>query len=91
FAAENTSLHGPFNVAAPGPVTMNELAKTIGAVLHRPSVMRVPAFALETAMGDEMAQTVLTGQRAVPTVLELAGFTFEYPELRAALENCLST
>lgn len=91
FAAENSSLHGPFNVVAPLPVTMNELAKTIAAVLHRPSALRVPAFALKAAMGDEMAETVLTGQRAVPAVLELTGFSFEYPELRAALENCLSS
>ncbi len=91
FAAENSSLHGPFNAVAPVPATMNELSKTIGTVLHRPSVMRVPAFALKTAMGDEMAEAVLTGQRAVPAVLELTGFSFAYPDLRAALENCLSS
>lgn len=92
FAAENKSIEGPFNVSAPTPVTMNELAKTIGAVLHRPSAFRVPAFVLKAAMGSEMAEVVLTGQRAVPKVLEQAGFTFEFPDLKSGLvDNLLAT
>ena len=87
FAAENTAINGPFNMTAPHPVTMNELAKTIGEVLHRPSALRVPAFALKAALGADRAEVLLTGQRVVPKVLEEAGFTFEFPELRAALEN----
>lgn len=87
FAAENTAINGPFNMTAPHPVTMNELAKTIGEVLHRPSALRVPGFALKAALGAGRAEVLLTGQRVVPKVLEEAGFTFEFPELRAALEN----
>ena len=91
FAAENKAITGPFNVTAPQPATMNEVAKTIGAVLHRPSVFRVPAFALRAAFGAEMADVLLTGPRAIPKALVEAGFTFQFPELRAALENCLSS
>ena len=89
FAAENKAIDGAFNITAPQPVTMNELAKTIGAVLHRPSAFRVPAFAMRAAMGAERAEVLLTGQRALPKVLEQNGFAFEFPELRAALENLL--
>jgi uncharacterized protein len=81
-------LVGPYNVTGPAPVTMNEMARTIGEVLHRPSAMRVPAFAARVAFG-ERAAIVLTGQRALPRRLEALGFTFEHPALRPALEDLL--
>ena len=46
FAIDHDDFSGPFNATAPTPVTMNELAKTLGEVLHRPSFMRAPEFAL---------------------------------------------
>ena len=89
YPVTNVELVGPYNVTAPTPATMNEMAKTIGEVLHRPSAMRVPEFATRLAFG-ERAEIVLTGQRVVPRRLEALGFTFEHPALRAALENLLA-
>jgi len=34
---------------------------------------------------------VLASQRVLPTVAKSAGFRFQYPELRPALENLLAT
>jgi hypothetical protein len=58
---------GPVNATAPAPATDAELAKAIGAVLHRPTVMAVPATALRLVLGREMAEElILGGQRVLP-------------------------
>lgn len=82
---------GAYNVVAPSPVTMNEFTDELGASLGRPSVMRVPAFAVKLAMGAEAAQAVLTGQRAQPKRLVDAGFAFVFPDLRSALVDLAGT
>lgn len=80
-------LSGVFNVASPEPVTMNRFADVLGASLKRPSVFRVPAFAVKMVMGSEAADAVLTGQRAVPKRLVDAGFDFVFPDLPSALAD----
>jgi uncharacterized protein (TIGR01777 family) len=75
---------GPVNLAARDPVTNAELTKTLGAVLHRPTVLFVPGFAARIALG-EFAGEVLGGQRAIPTKLTEAGFRFMHTDLANAL------
>ena len=90
FAVDDARLPpGPFNVVAPNPVRMNELARTLGRVLGRPSAMRVPALALRATLGKDRAEVVLSGQRVVPRRLEQAGFVFRHPTLEAALADVL--
>ncbi len=84
FAIDRDDFSGAFNATAPTPVTMNDLAKTLGEVLHRPSFMRAPEFALRLALGDS-ADVLLTGQRALPKKLLAAGFAFEHTSLKDAL------
>jgi uncharacterized protein (TIGR01777 family) len=88
FALDTDSFAGAFNLSAPKPVTMNALAHAIGGSLHRPSAMRVPAFAARAIIGPG-AEAVLTGQRVVPTRLERAGFTFAYEDVEIALRDLL--
>ncbi len=45
----------------------------------------VPAFALRLVLG-ELSAGILTGQRAVPRVLQEHGYRFQHPTLRSALE-----
>jgi len=83
-------LAGPVNATAPAPATDAELAKVIGTVLHRPTVMVVPAAALRLALGAEMAgELILGGQRVLPGVLTERGFTFAHPELHEAVRSVL--
>ena len=89
FLIENQSARGAINATAPNPVTMKEFCKTLGSVLHRPSWAPVPAFALRLLLG-EMAEMLLTGQRAVPAVAERLGYRFRYPMLGDALKSILS-
>jgi uncharacterized protein (TIGR01777 family) len=89
---EDRSIAGPVNATAPHPVTDQELAKAIGATLHRPAVLPVPATVLKLALGDEMAtEFVLGGQRVLPAVLDARGFEFAHRDLAVALPAALST
>jgi uncharacterized protein (TIGR01777 family) len=89
FALKQAHLSGPVNLTAPNPVRNHEFSKTLGAVLHRPSVVPVPAFALKLMFG-EMGKVVLASQRVMPEAASRAGYTFRYPELRGALEQLLT-
>lgn len=84
-----SDLSGAFNVTAPAPVTMNVFARALGGALERPSAMRVPAVALRVALGQGLAETLLTGQRAVPRRLEAAGFAFDFGRIDEALRDLL--
>ncbi|MFO7860710.1 MAG: TIGR01777 family oxidoreductase [Desulfosalsimonas sp.] len=90
FVIENPDMSGPVNFAAPNPVRNREFAKTLGRVLSRPAVLRVPGFVLKMAMG-ELGKLMLNSQRAVPARLLEAGFEFQYPELEGALAAVLRT
>jgi uncharacterized protein (TIGR01777 family) len=82
---------GPVNATAPAPATDAELAKVIGSVLHRPTVLAVPAAALRLALGSEMAdELILAGQRVLPAALEASGYAFAHPELEEAVRSVLT-
>ena len=54
-------------------------------MLNRPSWMSVPPSLL-TLMVGEMADMLLTGQRALPEAALKLGFEFKYPHLVDALK-----
>jgi uncharacterized protein len=86
FALEHDEVSGPVNVTAPEPATNKELSKALGRVLRRPAFAPVPALAVRTLYG-EMAEIVITGQRAVPRRLTELGYVFNQPELEPALRD----
>lgn len=90
FALDTPALQGAVNAVAPAPVTFRDLATTLGAVLHRPAVLPVPAFALRLLFGEMADALLLASQRCLPTALQAAGYRFQDPELRAALAAMLS-
>ncbi len=89
FLLEHAEASGPFNLTAPEPVRHADFMHTLGRVLRRPLWMRVPGFAMRLALG-EVAEALLTGQRAVPRRLLELGFTFRFPELEPALRDLLT-
>jgi uncharacterized protein (TIGR01777 family) len=86
FALEREGLEGPVNAVAPEQVTNAQFSHVLGEVLHRPSVMHVPAFALKLAFG-EMASAALESQRVLSERALAEGYVFKFPELRGALEH----
>jgi uncharacterized protein len=87
-AIDDDRWRGAFNGTAPAPVTNKELTKTLGEVLHRPSVMTVPSFALKVVFG-EGGSVMTTGQRVVPKRAKELGFAHRYTDLREALTEIL--
>jgi uncharacterized protein len=79
---------GAFNAAAPIPSTNAEFTKALGRALRRPTLLPVPAFGLRLALG-ELAETLLTGQRAIPQRAQEQGFVFRFPEINPALADLL--
>jgi len=79
---------GAFNLTAPQPATNADFTRALGRALHRPAVIPVPGFALRLALG-EMADLLLTGQRAVPAKAQALGYVFRYPALADALAAVL--
>jgi len=88
FLIENERASGPFNLAAPNPVTNGDFARLLGQVLRRPSVMRVPGFALQLLFG-EMGNLLLEGQRVIPWRLLDLAFSFRFSEAESALKDLL--
>jgi uncharacterized protein (TIGR01777 family) len=85
-ALTDSKWEGVFNGTAPNPVRMNQLCHTLGEVLHRPSWLPVPDFALEFLLG-EGSKVVLEGQQVLPQKTQAIGFQYQYPDLKAALQE----
>lgn len=79
---------GSYNLTAPNPVSNAEFTRTLAAILRRPAWLNLPSPVLKALLG-ELSQLLLTGQRALPTRLLNAGFTFRYPRLPEALAMLL--
>lgn len=84
FLLDRSDARGPFNGTAPNPVTMAEFSQALGRALNRPSWASVPPSVLALMLG-EMADMLLTGQRAMPDAALKLGFQFKYPQLADAL------
>jgi hypothetical protein len=89
FVLERPEVSGPVNFTAPNPVRNRDLAKSLGRVLNRPAFLRMPGFLLRAAAG-EFGEVLLNGQYVLPAKLKEMGFAFSYPELEAALRDCLA-
>ncbi|HET8823304.1 MAG TPA: TIGR01777 family oxidoreductase [Thermoleophilaceae bacterium] len=86
FELDTPAASGPINLTAPEPATNTELSKALGRALRRPAVAPVPALAVKALYG-QMAEIVITGQRAVPARLTELGYDFKQRDLEAALRD----
>jgi hypothetical protein len=84
---ERNDLAGPLNVAAPEPVTNRTFTKTLGKVLGRPTVTRVPALALRLAYGEMAEATLLSSMRVRSDRLIASGYRFRFPTLEGAVRH----
>ena len=88
WALNTATVSGPLNVVAPEPVTMKTFCNVLGRMLHRPSWLPVPRFALNMLLG-ELGTLMTTGQRVIPAKAMAGGYTFQYPTLESALHTIL--
>ncbi|HIC86422.1 MAG TPA: TIGR01777 family protein [Desulfobacterales bacterium] len=89
FFMENGKLKGPFNCTAPAPVTNRQFCESLARVMGKSLFLPpVPSFVIKMLLG-EFGSMLLTGQKALPTRLQILGFKFLFPGLREALEDLL--
>ena len=86
WLVQSQAVSGPVNATAPEPVTNKRLTKAIGHAMRRPALVPVPGFALKLAVG-ELADSLLTGQRVLPTVAQKNGYHFRYPDIDQAFRG----
>ena len=85
FVLEHSEVNGPLNFCAPNPVRNREMAQALGAALSRPSFMPAPSFMIRLVMG-EFGDVFLGSQRTVPAKLLNHGFSFQYPDIKGAID-----
>ncbi len=85
-AIENRQFTGIYNAVAPEHQTNNSFTRTLGDIIKKPIfLLNAPAFVLQIILG-EMADILLKGSR-ISAKKTAENYTFEYPELKTALEN----
>ena len=89
FLLEHAEVSGPVNLTGPAPVTNAEFNRALGAALHRPAPWPIPGFAIRALVGEFGQEGVLAGQRAVPAVLQEAGYVFRHRTVDAAMSAAL--
>jgi NAD dependent epimerase/dehydratase family enzyme len=73
------------NLVSPRPVTNREFTRTLGAVLSRPAIFPMPAFAARLVFGQMADELLLASQRVEPAKLIAGGYSFQHSELETAL------
>jgi uncharacterized protein len=88
YLALNDDLSGPFNLTGPDPSTNAEFTEELGRQLSRPTVLKVPAFALGDFVGP-FGGEVLASQRVEPHRLLEAGYAFAHNDVADRLSAAL--
>jgi uncharacterized protein (TIGR01777 family) len=86
YLLEHSDIEGAVNIAAPNPVTNQEMSYLLRHALRRRTIFPcIPGFLIRVMLG-EFSDVFLKGQRVIPEKLLAGGFQFRYP----TLEECLS-
>jgi uncharacterized protein len=85
---DDENMPAKVNVCSPKPASNAEISAAIAKTLGRPNLFTVPKFGLKALFG-EGAQTILTGQYALPKVLERLGAAPEHDSLDSVLVRSL--
>ena len=87
FSLSQKDLSGPVNATAPFPVRNKAFTQVLAAALHRPAIFRFPVRVLTILLGEMGRETMLSGQRVLPALLQRNGFVFKHPKLPDALRE----
>jgi uncharacterized protein (TIGR01777 family) len=78
---EQADISGPVNVVSPTPLRNEAFTKQLGQLLHRPTVVPLPAFGARLIFGEMADEALLSSVRAIPGVLERTGYAFKHNTL----------
>src|SRR6266542_2922628 len=81
---------GPLHATAPNPATNAEFTATLAKVLGRPALVPVPSFGPRLLVGQMADQLLFDSARVHPAATEASGYSFQHPNLEAALRHVLT-
>lgn len=86
FIIENKSIRGPINAVSPHSITMKEFCRTLGKILKRPCLLRIPDWIMKIVFG-EMGELLTKGGKVIPKRALEGGFKFQFENLEEALKD----
>ncbi|MGZ8547615.1 MAG: TIGR01777 family oxidoreductase [Sulfuricurvum sp.] len=86
FLIHHSHIQGVVNFTTLHPLTNAKQTHIMGEVLHRPTFLSVPAWAVKLIFGEGSA-VMLEGKEVVPAVLIREGFKFNYPTFESAFRE----
>lgn len=89
FALGTPGVRGAVNMVSPQAVTNLEFTKTLGKVLHRPTIFPMPATAARVVFGEMADALLLASTRVQPAALLQTGYHFQWASLETALYHLL--
>ena len=87
---QNENASGPYNLTAPEPATCAEMIRALGKRLRRPTLLRVPAWAMKLLIGVAAEELLLCSQKMSADRLIESGYKFNHPTLGEAVEYVVS-
>jgi len=87
---ENETASGAYNLTAPEPATCEQIIKELGRQLHRPTLIKVPAFAMRLLIGKAADELLLCSQKMKSHRLEETGFVFKHRTLTESVGYVLN-
>lgn len=84
LALGQQEMSGVYHLCAPDSMTNRQFTKTVGKVLHRPTLLPVPRLLLRLLFGKG-AEVMTSGQTLHSERLSSAGFNFKYATVEHAL------
>ncbi|MFH0784777.1 MAG: TIGR01777 family oxidoreductase [Pseudomonadota bacterium] len=91
FIINQPYIQGPVNIVSPIPTNNKILTETLGRVLNRPALLRIPAFLVKLLFGQMAEEMLLCSTRVTPKVLLETDYNFQDQSLEAVLRYCLET
>jgi len=87
FALENNKMNGVYNLTAPHFLTNKYFTKALAKELKKPFwIPAVPSFILKAVLGEQ-SHLLLDSARVSSEKLQIEGFTFEFGDIKKALQN----
>ena len=82
-------MKGPINLTSPNAVSNKAFTETLADTLDRPAFMHMPNTVVRLLFGGVANELLLADAEVKPAKLQAAGFEFDCPKLKPALQHLL--
>jgi NAD dependent epimerase/dehydratase family enzyme len=88
WAATTPTASGPYNLTIPQPTTNAEFTQALASALHRPRLLKAPAFVLRRALG-ELSEQLVGDCWVLPQQLTADGYVFAAADVEQTIAAAL--